>query len=154
MGRVILPPDQVNCFNWIFGGEWSEISFPRALAYSKFHSAPLFLNGLNLIHWRILESILEVHLLKTVKPSVADTYSVSVNSTLTDFLGLRKFALSYFICQEFVFQNWRIALAKLFSPIGPIRSDPYPHQTVTLQRCRSSFSLGFGFCWIRRNRRS
>ena len=138
LGRVILPPltRSIALIEFLEANE-AKSAF-RALAYSKFHSAPLFLE------WAPVHSLSErASTTEPVKPAVKTISAMDegVESTLDGNNGDTTRTL---YVKNLSFKTEMASLKKLFAPIGPIRSVRIPTKPSP-SNAAVQLSLGFGF---------
>lgn len=132
LGRVVLPPltRSIALIEFLEGNE-AKSAF-RALAYSKFHSAPLFLE------WAPVNSLKnKIDSFKVVKkvienPKVSEDASTNNNTRNTLYV------------KNLSFKTEMPGLKKLFASIGPIRSVRIPTKPSP-SNASVQLSLGFGF---------
>ena len=135
LDRVILPPltRSIALIEFLEGNE-AKSGF-RALAYSKFHSAPLFLEWAPMNSLQARESK-SVHVVRT---SPLDSPTEAENDGQTT--GTSKNTL---YIKNLSFKTEVSSLKKLFAPIGPIRSARIPTKPSP-SNTSVQLSLGFGF---------
>lgn len=143
LGRVILPPltKSIALIEFLEGNE-AKSAF-RALAYSKFHSAPLFLE------WAPINSLATRN--APVKPVVVSVKTVEDHEEDGDVKDNSESTSSApsslkntLYVKNLSFKTEVKELKKLFSSIGPIRSARIPTKPSP-SNASVQLSLGFGF---------
>ena len=137
LGRVILPPltRSIALIEFLEGNE-AKSAF-RALAYSKFHSAPLFLE------WAPVNS-LSARRAGATEPPVKSISVDSVVSEVSEIESQGNDTTRTLYIKNLSFKTEESSLKKIFSPIGPIRSVRIPTKPSP-SNASVQLSLGFGF---------
>lgn len=136
LDRVILPPltRSIAMIEFLEANE-AKSAF-RALAYSKFHSAPLFLEWAPINSLTVRTStVTSVTPVKTIIENPKDTSTSEESSANTK---------NTLYVKNLSFKTEVSSLKKLFSSIGPIRSARIPTKPSP-SNASVQLSLGFGF---------
>lgn len=141
LGRVILPPStrSIAMIEFLEANE-AKSAF-RALAYSKFHSAPLFLEWAPLNSLTIRDTKIVAHNTlgsnSSVKVVVENPMVVEVSESTTS-------TANTLYVKNLSFKTEEAAFKRFFSGIGPIRSARIPTKPSP-SNASVQLSLGFGF---------
>ena len=137
LGRVILPPltRSIAMIEFLEANE-AKSAF-RALAYSKFHSAPLFLE------WAPINSLVARAEMSNNTPVIKTVIEnpKNVDESIEESPANRKNTL---YVKNLSFKTEVSSLKKLFASIGPIRSARIPTKPSP-SNASVQLSLGFGF---------
>lgn len=138
LGRVILPPltRSIALIEFLEGNE-AKSAF-RALAYSKFHSAPLFLE------WAPVNTLVSRAASTINVPAVKTVKAVSASTTEEEDVSSTGSSKNTLYVKNLSFKTEVAGLKKLFSSVGPIRSVRIPTKPSP-SNASVQLSLGFGF---------